>query len=87
MPGVWVGRSQQLLAKVYQTLTKSTSTKGSSIGMAQKDATSLPMANKNNTRTQTHIRDSKTGEFIPQRVADRKDPATWERERIKYPKK
>jgi hypothetical protein len=45
------------------------------------------MADKNKTTTETHIRDSKTGEFITQRQADRKDPATWERERIKYPKK
>jgi hypothetical protein len=34
-------------------------------------------------------RDSKSGEFITRRTADRKDPATWEREHvpIKNPKK
>ncbi len=43
---------------------------------------------KNNTKdTRVAIRDSKTGEFITQRQADRKDPATWEREKIHHPKK
>lgn len=27
-------------------------------------------------------RDSKTGEFLTQRQAERKDPATWERQHI-----
>jgi hypothetical protein len=39
------------------------------------------MANKNNN-TRVVIRDSKNGEFITQRQADRKDPATWEREHV-----
>jgi hypothetical protein len=30
-------------------------------------------------------RDSKNGEFITRREADRKDPATWEREHVKNP--
>jgi hypothetical protein len=37
--------------------------------------------------TQAVIRDSKAGEFLTQRQADRKDSATWERERIHHPKK
>jgi hypothetical protein len=34
-------------------------------------------------------RDSKTGEFLTQRQAERKDPATWERQHVpvKAPKK
>ena len=35
----------------------------------------------------TVYRDSKTGEFIPKKTADRKDPATWERERVNTGKK
>jgi hypothetical protein len=42
---------------------------------------------KNDKDTQTNYRDSKTAEFITQRQADRKDPATWERERIHHAKK
>jgi len=30
-------------------------------------------------------RDSKTGQFISQSTANRKDPATWERERLYRP--
>ncbi len=35
------------------------------------------------------IRDSKNGEFISRQTANRKDPATWEREHVpvKAPKK
>lgn len=32
--------------------------------------------------TKVVYRDSKTGEFLTQRQAERKDPATWEREHI-----
>ena len=32
--------------------------------------------------TKVVYRDSKTGEFITQRQAERKNPATWEREHI-----
>jgi hypothetical protein len=43
---------------------------------------------KNNTKdTQVVYRDSKTGEFLTQRQAERKDPATWEREHVHHPKK
>jgi hypothetical protein len=31
------------------------------------------------------FRDSKNGEFITRREADRKDPATWEREHVSKP--
>jgi len=43
---------------------------------------------KNNSKdTQVVYRDSKNGEFITQRQAERKDPATWEREHVHHPKK
>ncbi len=35
----------------------------------------------------TAYRDSKTGEFITRREAERKDPATWERQHIPKPGK
>jgi hypothetical protein len=37
--------------------------------------------------TMIRYRDSKTGEFIPKKQAERKDPATWERQHIPVPKK
>jgi len=40
---------------------------------------------KNNKDTHVVYRDSKTGEFLTQRQAERKDPATWEREHVKNP--
>ncbi len=42
---------------------------------------SPPMAN-NKPNTRVVYRDSKNGEFITRREADRKNPATWEREHI-----
>jgi len=45
------------------------------------------MAKNNNKDTKVVYRDSKTGEFLTQRQAERKDPATWEREHIHPPKK
>ena len=36
------------------------------------------------TRTQTHYRDSKNGQFLKQSDAERKNPATMEKERIKH---
>jgi len=47
------------------------------------------MANKPKPITREVIRDSKNGEFMTQRQADRKDPATWERQHVhvKTPKK
>jgi hypothetical protein len=38
-----------------------------------------------NKNTHVVYRDSKNGEFITQRQAERKDPATWEREHVKNP--
>ena len=35
--------------------------------------------------TRVVYRDSKSGEFITRRQAERKDPATWEREHVKNP--
>lgn len=35
----------------------------------------------------TAYRDSKTGEFISRKEAERKDPATWERQHIPKPGK
>ena len=45
------------------------------------------MGKNNQKDTQVVYRDSKTGEFLTQRQAERKDPATWEREHIHHPKK
>jgi hypothetical protein len=36
------------------------------------------MGKNNNKDTQVVYRDSKTGEFLTQRQAERKDPATWD---------
>lgn len=33
-------------------------------------------------QTTIRYRDSKTGEFIPKKEADKKNPATWERQHI-----
>jgi hypothetical protein len=38
-------------------------------------------------KTQTVRRDSGTGRFITKRTAERRDPRTWETERIKKPRK
>jgi hypothetical protein len=35
----------------------------------------------------TVYRDSGSGQFIPKKVADRKDPRTWEKERVDTGKK
>jgi hypothetical protein len=45
------------------------------------------MAQKNNKDTQVVFRDSKDGQFITRREAERKNPATWEREHVHHPKK
>ena len=45
------------------------------------------MGKNNNKDTGVVYRDSKNGEFITRRQADRKDPATWEREHVHHPKK
>ena len=45
------------------------------------------MAKNNNKDTQVVRRDSDNGQFITRREAERKDPATWEREHIHHPKK
>jgi hypothetical protein len=37
--------------------------------------------------TTIRYRDSKNGEFISKREAERKNPATWERQHIPVPKK
>ena len=37
-------------------------------------------------KKRTVYRDSKTGHFISKKQAERKSPATWEKERIKVPK-
>ena len=34
---------------------------------------------------QTHYRDSNTGQFLKKSEAERKNPATWEKERITHP--
>lgn len=44
------------------------------------------MGKGSNKDTRVAIRDSKSGEFMTQRQADRKDPATWERQHIHHPK-
>jgi len=40
------------------------------------------MANKTTHTTRVVYRDSKNGEFITRQQADRKNPATWEREHV-----
>jgi hypothetical protein len=45
------------------------------------------MAKRNEKDTQVVYRDSKNGEFITRREAERKNPATWEREHVHHPKK
>jgi hypothetical protein len=45
------------------------------------------MAKRNTRDTQVVYRDSKDGKFITERQAERKNPATWEREHIHHPKK
>ncbi len=45
------------------------------------------MAKRNEKDTQVVYRDSKSGRIITERQAERKDPATWEREHIHHPKK
>lgn len=37
-------------------------------------------------QTTTRYRDSRTGEFITKKEADRKNPATWEKEQIRIKK-
>lgn len=44
------------------------------------------MSKKQND-TRVVYRDSKNGEFLTKREAERKDPATWEREHVHHPKK
>jgi hypothetical protein len=39
------------------------------------------------TKTQTVRRDSGNGQFITKKQAERRDPRTWETERIKKPSK
>ena len=45
------------------------------------------MAKNNNKDTRVVRRDSDTGEFISRKEAERKDPATWEKQHIHHPKK
>ena len=45
------------------------------------------MAKSKQNDTRPVYRDSKTGRIMTERQAERKDPATWERENIHYPKK
>lgn len=56
-------------------------------GRSPQRESTLKMAKNKNKDTQVVYRDSKTGEFLTQRQAERKDPATWEREHIHHPKK
>jgi hypothetical protein len=42
---------------------------------------------KSKNGTREVIRDSDNGRFITERKAERKDPATWERQHIHHPKK
>jgi hypothetical protein len=51
------------------------------------ESETLTMAKSDKKDTQVVYRDSKTGEFLTQRQAERKDPATWEREHVHHPKK
>ena len=55
--------------------------------MGERPTQGNPMAKNKSKDTQVVYRDSKTGEFLTQGQAERKDPATWEREHIHHPKK
>jgi hypothetical protein len=68
---------------VYQHQSRGGDNHGSSTNGVKGRQTT--MGKNNNKDTHAVYRDSKTGEFLTQRQAERKDPATWEREHVKNP--